>query len=39
VPIGFGSLEEFTSLMVRNPSWAPDLPITAGAWNGLRYCK
>lgn len=36
---GFGSLEEFTRLMVQNPSWAPDLPITAAGWRGSRYKK
>ena len=39
VPIGFGSLEEFTDLMTRRPSWAPDLPIAANAWRGPRYGK
>src|SRR5262249_53560458 len=36
---GFGSLNEFTRLMTRKPSWALDLPIAAKAWTGLRYCK
>jgi len=39
VSIGFGSIEEFTCFMTRNPDWALDLPITANAWNGMRYCK
>jgi DNA polymerase bacteriophage-type len=39
VPAGFGSTEEFTCLMTQRPSWAPDLPIAATAWTGLRYCK
>jgi DNA polymerase len=39
VPEGFGSLEEFTRLMTRKPSWALDLPIAAKAWSGKRYCK
>jgi DNA polymerase len=39
VPIGFGSLEEFTRLMTRKPSWALELPIAASAWTGPRYCK
>ena len=39
VPIDFGTTEEFTQLMTRNPSWAPDLPIAAEAWCGQRYCK
>jgi DNA polymerase len=39
VPIGFGSLEEFTNLMTRKPAWAVELPIAASAWRGPRYCK
>jgi DNA polymerase len=39
VPIGFGSVEEFTHLMTRKPAWALDLPITASAWTGPRYRK
>jgi DNA polymerase len=39
VPIDFSSTEEFTQLMTRNPSWAPDLPIAAEPWSGQRYCK
>ena len=39
VPIGSGSLEEFTRLMTRNPAWALELPIAASAWTGPRYCK
>ena len=39
VPIGRGSVDEFIQLMTRKPSWAPDLPIAASAWTGLRYCK
>ena len=39
VPIGFGSLDEFTKLMTRNPAWALELPIAAQAWTGKRYCK
>jgi DNA polymerase len=39
VPIGFGSLEEFTQLMTRKPTWALDLPIAASAWTGSRYSK
>jgi DNA polymerase len=39
VPVGFGSTDEFTKLMIRQPAWALDLPIAASAWTGLRYCK
>jgi DNA polymerase len=39
VPEGFGSTEDFTQLMTRKPSWAPELPIAAGAWSGRRYSK
>jgi DNA polymerase len=39
VPEGFGSLDEFTHLMTRKPAWALELPITAQAWTGKRYCK
>ena len=39
VPIGFGSTEEFTRLMIRSPSWALELPIAASAWSGPRYVK
>jgi DNA polymerase len=39
VPIGFGSAEEFTKLMICKPAWALDLPIAANAWTGMRYCK
>jgi DNA polymerase bacteriophage-type len=39
VSAGFGSSEEFTTLMTQRPSWAPDLPIAAKAWTGPRYCK
>jgi DNA polymerase bacteriophage-type len=38
-PEGFGSIEEFTQLMTRKPSWALELPIAASAWSGSRYCK
>jgi DNA polymerase len=39
VPEGFGSLDEFTHLMTRKPSWALELPIAAKAWTGERYTK
>lgn len=39
VPEGFGSLDEFTKLMIRKPAWALDLPIAAKAWSGKRFTK
>jgi DNA polymerase len=39
VPIGFGSPEELTRLMIRKPAWAIELPIAASSWSGSRYCK
>jgi DNA polymerase len=39
VPVGFGSTDEFTKLMICKPAWALDLPIAASAWTGARYCK
>lgn len=39
VPIGFGSPEEFTKLMITQPSWALGLPIAASAWSGPRFSK
>jgi DNA polymerase len=39
VPIGLGSTEELTRLMVRKPAWALELPIAASAWSGSRYAK
>ena len=35
----FGSVEGFTRLMTRRPSWALELPIAANVWTGPRYCK
>ena len=39
VPVGFGSEQEFLDLLTQRPAWAPDLPIAASAWRGLRYDK
>jgi DNA polymerase len=39
VPIGFGSVAEFTQLMTRKSAWALELPIAATAWTGPRYRK
>jgi DNA polymerase len=39
VPIGFGSTEDFTRLMIVVPNWAHGLPIAAKAWCGPRFCR
>lgn len=39
VPKGFGSLEEFCSLMSLVPPWADGCPIAAVGWVGERYRK
>jgi DNA polymerase len=39
VPEGFGSVDEFSRLMIHRPSWALDLPIAAEVWRGKRYQK
>lgn len=42
VPIGFGSVEEFISIMVdtkRHSPWADGLPVKAEGGRGLRYAK
>jgi DNA polymerase len=33
----FGSVEEFTRLMIASPSWALGLPIAAKSWTGQRF--
>jgi hypothetical protein len=37
VPEDFGSIEEFTRLMIASPAWALGLPIAAKAWTGQRF--
>lgn len=40
IPEGWGSAEEFESLMVRRPAWAHDWPIKAPSpWRAKRYRK
>jgi DNA polymerase len=40
VPQGWGSIEEFESIMNRMPPWAAGWPVTAsGGWRGARYRK
>lgn len=40
VPEGFGSVEEFETIMKTMPHWAHDWPIRAsGGWRGKRYRK
>jgi DNA polymerase len=40
VPIGYGSIEEFESILMDLPEWAKGWPIkAAGGWVGERYCK
>ncbi len=40
VPLGFGSIKDFESLMNIRPPWAPEWPLlAAGGWMGLRFRK
>lgn len=40
IPIGYGSIEEYETIMATPPPWAKDWPIRAsGGWRGQRYRK
>ena len=39
VPNGFGSFEEYITLMERKPPWAEGCPVKASGWHGRRYRK
>ena len=36
-PVGFGSVEEFCSIMSTVPSWAPGLPLAASGYRDTRF--
>lgn len=39
IPVGFGSVEEYTEIMQIAPEWAQGLPIKSEVWRGKRYRK
>jgi len=40
VPIGFGSIDEFETIMKDSPEWAATWPLgAAGGWRGARFRK
>lgn len=39
VPKGFGSVEEYESIMAQVPAWGEGIPVAAEGWRGERYRK
>jgi DNA polymerase len=39
VPVGFGSVEDFSALMSHRPVWASGCPVNVEVWKGARYRK
>lgn len=39
VPIGYGSVEDFETLICKMPDWASGLPLAAEGWQANRYRK
>ena len=39
VPTGFGSVQEFETILSTAPAWASGCPISAEGWRGSRYRK
>lgn len=39
VPVGFGTVEEYESILSALPEWATGCPVAAEGWRGFRYRK
>lgn len=39
VPEGFGSVEEYGTLMCKPTTWGSDIPLAYEGWRGLRFAK